>query len=93
MNRFLWPLLTALSIAPTVEARPSTEAMSCAEARGIVEQNGAVVMSTGRYTFERFVATPGHCMHGEQARRARAPTRDRGDCQAGYVCIQPLHFP
>jgi hypothetical protein len=60
--------------------------MSCGEARNLVGSTGAIVLSTGRHTFDRFVATPGFCSFGEWARPATAPTADTPQCPLGYVC-------
>jgi hypothetical protein len=52
----------------------------------VVASHGAVVMSTGRHTYERFVASPGYCLFGEYAYTAWAPTRDSRSCRLGYRC-------
>ena len=74
-------LLTSAGLAQ----RPSTRAMSCGQAQDLVDDRGAIVLSTGRHTYDRFVATPGYCSAGEYADRAWAPTRD-GNCRLGFVC-------
>ena len=75
-------LLASLSAA---EARQSTLSMSCGQAVAVVRSQGAVVLSTGRHTYDRFVASARFCMPNEYADTAWAPTRD-GRCQLGYVC-------
>lgn len=75
-------LLASLSAA---EARQSTLSMSCGQAVAVVRSHGAVVLSTGRHTYDRFVASAGFCMPDEYADSAWAPTRD-GRCHLGYVC-------
>jgi hypothetical protein len=52
----------------------------------MVASRGAVVLSTGRYTYSRFVADPSYCLFGEYAYLTSAPTRDRRSCWLGYVC-------
>ena len=80
-------LLMALLVAGSAWAqRPNTLNMSCAEARGLVAARGAVVLSTGRHTFDRFVSSPGYCLYGEYAYNASAPTRDRASCSLGFRC-------
>ena len=66
--------------------RPLTLAMSCGEAQSLVASHGAIVMSTGRHTYERFVATRGFCLLGEHAWPAYAPTADARQCPLGYTC-------
>jgi hypothetical protein len=75
-------LLAGMSLA---QARESTLSMSCRQAASLVASRGAVVLSTGRHTFDRFVATPGFCFAGEWGEPAWAPTRD-GSCRLGYIC-------
>ena len=60
--------------------------MTCDQARRTVASQGAVVMSTGRFTFERFVAHWGFCNFDEYADLTAAPTRDAPRCPVGYVC-------
>ena len=82
-------LITALLLVATtapLAARPSTLSMSCRQAQRLVAREGAVVMSTGRHTYERFVATAGYCMTAEWAYSASAPTKDTDACPLGYIC-------
>ena len=67
-------------------ARPSTLGMSCAEAQATVAKSGAVVLTTGEFTYDRFVAHPGFCEPSEAANQAVAPTRDSETCPIGYTC-------
>ena len=71
---------------PVCEARPSTTTMSCAQAAATVAKAGAIVLTTGDFTYERFVATTTFCLGGETAERAVAPTTDSPSCSVGYVC-------
>ena len=75
-------LLAGVSFAQ----RPSTLAMSCGQAGALVASQGAVVMSTGTHTYDRFVATPGLCMLAEYAYDGYAPTQDVRSCRIGFVC-------
>ncbi len=78
-------LMAGTSIA---QARPSTLSMTCAQAAATVASYGAVVLSTGRHTFDRFVVHNGLCLPGEYAERATAPTIDTPYCALGYTCEQ-----
>jgi len=86
MQRALLAALFLLLEPSASPARPATYAMTCAEGQALVAASGAIVMSTGRYTYERFVAHGGFCMHGEIADRAYAPTTDNPHCRIGYRC-------
>lgn len=85
--RFLVALIVLAFLADSAAAeRPSTLSMSCTGARALVAKRGAVVMSTGANTYQRFVASPGYCDAGEYAYTASAPTRDHQQCHLGYYC-------
>lgn len=86
-------LLFALAaVGPTsiADARPSTVTMSCAQAAATVAKAGAIVLTTGEFTYERFVATGTFCLPGELTEPGIAPTTDSPNCQVGYVCRQGL---
>ena len=85
MRLFLSVLLSLLAPASFAQ-RPSTLAMTCDQAARLVASQGAIVLSTGRHTFDRFVASPGYCMLGEYAYDAWAPTRNTPQCRLGYTC-------
>jgi len=67
-------------------ARLSTLGMSCAQAAATVASAGAIVLSTGQHTYDRFVAHTGFCLHNEVARPVVAPTADSPYCSIGYRC-------
>ncbi len=76
-------LLASASIA---EARPNTLAMSCGQAAATVARAGAIVLSTGAHTYDRFVAHNGFCLPGQHTRIAYVPTLDSPQCAIGYTC-------
>lgn len=86
------PLLTAfaLLVAGTsiAQARPNTLNMTCGQAAATVATYGAVVLSTGLNTYDRFVANTSFCLPGEYADEATAPTIDTPYCPIGYTCEQ-----
>jgi hypothetical protein len=84
--RPLIPLALLPFLVTAASARPATYTMSCGQTAGLVATQGAVVMSTGQYTYERFVSVPGSCLLGEHPERAYAPTQDERQCWVGYVC-------
>jgi hypothetical protein len=82
-----------LSVWTAAQARPNAPAMTCDQARALVKSSGAVVLSTGQYTYDRFVATPGYCLPGEIADRTWIQTGDTDQCPIGFVCkIRPPRF-
>ena len=50
------------------EARPNTTSMSCGEAAATVARAGAIVLTTGEHTYERFVAASTFCLAGGDRR-------------------------
>ena len=74
-------------------ARPDATKMSCAAARELVFQQGAVVMTTGKYTFARFVESQFHCQPVDEiSRPAFVKTRDNPECWIGYTCENRSDF-
>ncbi len=94
MIRLLVSVLLLLAGTTAFAARPSTLGMTCHQAQRMVASRGAVVMSTGRHTYARFVASPGYCEVAEWAIWATAPTKDARACQLGYTCTStpPLEY-
>ncbi len=76
-------LLSGISVA---EARPNTMNLTCAQARGLVRSHGSILLSTGRYTYDRYVVSVGFCPFGDYAKSAYVQTRDRNSCRIGYTC-------
>jgi hypothetical protein len=78
--------------AAMAQGRPSTVRMTCAQARGLVAAHGAIVLGTGGYTYDRFVAHRGFCLITESTRAAWAPTIDTPHCPVGYTCVEAERF-
>jgi len=79
-------VLAGILSAGVAHARPSTLDMNCSEAQALVAQEGAIVLTTGAYTFDRFVAHQGYCMQSEVTKPAWVPTFDEAQCFIGYTC-------
>ena len=93
MPRLLLSVLAATLAGTSIsEARPSTTTMTCAQAAATVARAGAIVLSTGEFTYDRFVATNAFCLPGEITEAGVAQTRDARFCQVGYVCRQRERF-
>jgi hypothetical protein len=87
MTRTLIAALPALAaMLSAAEARPSTLSMTCAEATALVRSQGAIVLSTGEFTYERYVSDRRFCMLDETTRASYAPTSDAAMCPLGNVC-------
>ena len=84
--------LTVLSLGSAI-ARPFTPSMSCSAAAGIVEANGAIVLSTSQTTYDRFVHDRRFCAYGESVVAAFVPTRETPSCLIGYTCRSQEYEP
>ncbi|WP_332688939.1 hypothetical protein [Bosea sp. (in: a-proteobacteria)] len=87
MKRIALSLLLVFATgASLAQARPSTPARSCAANQQSVRANGAIVLGTGGYTYDRFVVHRGFCQFDEYADPAWVPARDTPQCFIGYRC-------
>jgi hypothetical protein len=80
--------LAFLACASGVQAqqRPSTLNLTCGQARQTILSRGAAVLSTGTYTYDRFVRDRNFCEFNEELELAFVPTRDTPQCPIGYRC-------
>ena len=81
-------LLAAPTLAVAQSGRPNTTTMSCGQVQSLIKQRGGVVLSTGRYTFDRYVDNRSFCQHGEITQRDYVPTRDNNRCLV-WRCANP----
>lgn len=89
MRRELALLAGAVMMVPAIAAaqtRPSTTAMSCVQAQRLVASRGAIVLGTGRYTYDRFVSDERFCQRDETIDPQWVPTVDVRQCFIGYRC-------
>jgi hypothetical protein len=85
----VFKLAAVLACVPELtlaQPRPSTLAMSCQQARALVASRGAIVLSTGRHTYDRFVAHVGFCEIEQTTEPAFEPTADHPQCPIGNRC-------
>jgi len=78
-------LITSVSAAQA-QQRPFTPRLSCDQARQIVFVNGAAVLGTGTYTYDRYVRDRSFCEINEYIEPAWVPARDTPQCLVGYRC-------
>jgi hypothetical protein len=77
--------IAVVAAAPAF-ARPNSRSMTCEQTQRLIDRNGAIVLSTGSGTYDRFVATPEACSIGERAAETAIRTRD-GECPV-FHCKQ-----
>jgi hypothetical protein len=81
--------LAILSGAALAQPRPSTTQMSCGQAKALLQSQGAAVIGTGGYTFDRFVVSRAYCEPTQTMRPAFVPAADTPACMIGYTCFEP----
>ncbi len=69
------------------QGRPNTTRMQCRAAAALVSGRGAVVLSTGLNTYDRYVRGDGFCLSDEVTQPAFVPTADNPQCFIGYYCL------
>ena len=72
--------------AAFAQVGPSSRTLSCQAARQLVASRGAVVLSTGPHTYDRYVSGGQACVIGETTEPAWVPTSDSPQCFVGYRC-------
>ena len=82
-----------LATSAQAQQRPSTPNMTCGQAQQLVARNGAIVLGTGTYTYDRYVRDRSFCLRDEYIDPAWVPTRDTAQCPVGYLCKSgPIDF-
>ncbi|EEE44693.2 hypothetical protein [Roseibium alexandrii] len=82
-------VLSLLTAANVAEARPDLRQMTCAQAQNMVQKTGAVVFTTGQYTYSRFVANLRYCDREKVLAPQYSATRDNPQCYVAYECKDP----
>lgn len=78
--------------AGLAEARPDARTMTCDQARQAVQKSGAVVMSTGQYTYKRFVVNSRFCDPHQVSAPIRVKTKGDGKCVLTYCKTRERFF-
>ncbi len=79
--------IMSLAVCGAAFARPDTRTMSCGQARSLVLRHGAIVLTTGPHTYDRFVSDGGYCDSAYGPQIAYVQTRDFAQCPVGYRCV------
>ena len=87
-------MIAAASTASAAQRTDITQ-MSCGQARSLIAQRGASVVTTGPRTYQRFVSDIRFCDAGNHyLHPAFTPTADNRSCRIGYTCENwNLYFP
>ena len=75
------------------QTRPSTVSRPCTASQRDVQVNGAIVLGTGGFTYDRFVRDRSFCEFDEGLEAAFVPSRDSPTCFIGYRCKNTSPWP
>ena len=76
----------AIASLSTGAMAQSTRNMACAQARGVVVSQGAVVLHTSSTTYDRYVRDGSFCPLGKVPQPAWVGTADTAQCYVGILC-------
>ena len=75
----------ALSTSAIAQGRPDSRRMSCGQVQALIEQRGAVVLTTGRHTYDRYVSRRSYCSWPDVPTRTSIQAADTDRCPV-YNC-------
>ena len=87
MKRCFAFLAAAVTATGAMAQSATTENMTCAQARGLVASQGAVVLRTGPGAFDRYVRDSNFCIAQTRAEPAWVRTADVAQCPIGGTCV------
>ncbi|MCT7375162.1 hypothetical protein N5A92_08965 [Chelativorans sp. EGI FJ00035] len=81
-------LLAYLALVAAAQAqRADVRGFTCKEARAMLVEKRAAVLSTGPNTYDRFVIHEHYCPIGLTTKPAWVQTSDKQACKIGYTCV------
>lgn len=84
-------LLVTFQPADAQSRRVDSRSRTCAQIQSLINQQGAVLLSTGAHTFDRYVSNRNQCQHGEVLYREFIPSKDTGRCRV-QRCAEDFRF-
>ena len=78
--------IASILVISIAEARVNITGQSCSQAKNIVQSKGRIVLTTGRNTYDLYVANQSYCATGDVAMRGYVRTRTKKSCFVGYTC-------
>ncbi len=92
INALCLTALFAIASAPA-QARPLTRTMTCEQAQALLARQGAIVLDTDKYIYDRYVANRSFCPITQATEPAWVPTKNNPQCFIGYTCTEDLDWP
>jgi hypothetical protein len=81
-------IAAAFAVTANAQTRPDARNMTCHQVQSLIADRGAAVITTGRHTYDRYVAHQGYCAVPYTTRPHLISTRD-GACSV-LRCAEPL---
>ncbi|MCP8940858.1 hypothetical protein NK718_20215 [Alsobacter sp. SYSU M60028] len=90
MSRAILAAILTLAAAPALaQSRPDTLTMTCAQTQALVKSKGSIVLGSGQFFYDLYVASVTYCPIGEVTRVMFVKTKDQPACPLS-VCDQPF---
>lgn len=86
----VFSMLAAASNVLWAQGRPDTRKMTCEQVQSLIHQRGGVVLTTGQYTYDRYVAGRRWCDYPAVPVSVRVPTKDTNSCMVKNCQNIPL---
>jgi hypothetical protein len=87
MRAMMAMVLSLTATGLHAQTRPSTVGRPCMFNQQLVTAQGAIVLGTGGFTYDRFVRNRNFCEPNEYTKPAFVPSLDTPQCFVGYRCI------
>lgn len=84
---FAFLIAATASTGAIAQSGPTTQTMTCAQARGLVASRGAVVLRTAPGSFDRYVRDSTFCIAQTRAEPTWVRTADVAQCPIGGTCV------
>ncbi|KZL23900.1 hypothetical protein [Pseudovibrio sp. WM33] len=81
-------LVSVASVAQAMNApRTNTTDLTGSQVKSLVQEKGAIILSTGPGLYDRYVANGSYCSPSEETQRAYVVTKDSNHSLIGYTCV------
>lgn len=93
ISRIIVATMLLLIGTPYAQARPDVRNMTCAQAKHMVQANGAVVFTFTNSTYDRVVKNRRYCdRHQDASKSIIVRTLDNNRCYIGKKCVEAKPF-
>ena len=86
-------MVLAVAATTAASARPDARKMTCQQVQSLIRKERAVVLTTGRHTYDRYVRGDSACYRPEIAWQTTIRTRDTDQCPVLHCINRNLVWP